>query len=135
MAHVRILMNVLMGATAACSPRPAAVTPAPTLDARQQALLDCAISTAEGYGFQISGRTAGAVFSASRRSAGPDGSELQDALVWSLGGSDDKPQLEVRGQTYVVRREPGTPTTLSALLTPSSDAIRAAHDVERACNS
>jgi len=126
------MMIASMVGYAACTRRPAAVIPEPTIET-QERLLDCAASTAVGLGFEIASQT-GAAFSASRRVLGPGGSEFQDALVWNVvTGSYHRPKLLVRARSYELHRDRGAPAYLTELRTPSSDAMRAANDVERAC--
>jgi len=126
-----LLMIAAILGIGACTGPPASVIPEPTVETRQ--LLDCAANATANLGWEILGR-GDSGFGARRRILGRGGSELQDALQVSVAkGSDGKPQIVVRAQSYEVHRDPGTPTYLRELPAPSSDARRAAYDVEQAC--
>jgi len=117
---------------AACTYRPRAVNSEPISMAARE-LLDCAVGETANMGFEIRGRSDSG-FGARRRIPGPGASELQDAMQVRIAkGSDGKLKLVVSARSYEQHREAGAPTYLSELRTLSSDARRAAYDVERAC--
>ena len=127
-----LVLGALVGSTA-CTYRPRAVHSEPISIAARE-LLECAVNETASLGFEIRGQSDSG-FGARRRIPGPGAFELQDVMLVGIAkGSDGKVKLVVSARSYEQHREAGAPTYLTELHTLSSDARRAAYDVERTCS-